>query len=133
MYEIQRASEGCKPAKPISLTEPIPAHLKFEAPLRAELYGSNTATISAGTATDITTISTTPVLALCRQLLAAGLDPDAALHVYRQGVLALHIKSIGRAAQLTVEDDRLGKPILRRWRDRSAGAAPPIRKNGGGL
>ena len=48
-------------------------------------------------------------------LLAAGLDPYAALHVYRQGVLALRIRSIGEAARYTVRDDDRGQPRLRLW------------------
>jgi hypothetical protein len=34
-----------------------------------------------------------PVLALCRELLAAGLDPDAAVEAYRAGTLALRVRS----------------------------------------
>jgi hypothetical protein len=49
-------------------------------------------------------------LALCRQLLAAGLNPDQALHVFRNGTLALRIRSIGEAADLTVKDDNRGTP-----------------------
>ena len=60
-------------------------------------------------------ITATGRLALCRGLLAAGLDPYAALHVYRQGVLALRIRSIGEAARYTVRDDDRGQPRLRLW------------------
>ena len=35
----------------------------------------------------------TPVLSLCRSLLAAGLNADLALHIYRTGTLALRVKS----------------------------------------
>jgi hypothetical protein len=47
-------------------------------PLRAELVGSNRCT-----ATGITTIGPAPVLALCRELLATGLDPDQPIEIYR--------------------------------------------------
>jgi hypothetical protein len=68
------------------------------------------------------------VLALCRELIAAGLDPDQPLEIYRGATLALRVPSIGEAASLAVEDNKTGKPIFRRWRDRSPrdGAAPPI-------
>jgi hypothetical protein len=71
----------------------------------AELTGTNICT-GAG----ITARSTTPVLTLCRELLAAGLNPDQALHVFRNGTLALRIRSIGEAAELTVKDDNRGTP-----------------------
>jgi hypothetical protein len=41
-----------------------------------------------------------PVLALCRELLAAGLDPDAATEAYRAGTMALRVRSIGEGALL---------------------------------
>jgi hypothetical protein len=65
--------------------------------LRAELIGS-TICISAG----VTVEGAAPVLALCRQLLANGLDADRALEVYRRGVLALRIRSITEAAVLEI-------------------------------
>jgi hypothetical protein len=54
-----------------------------------------------------------PVLAMCRELLAAGMSPDAALHVYRRGILALKVRAIGKAAQLVVEDSETGRPQFR--------------------
>src|SRR5262245_29138065 len=44
--------------------------------LRAELIGSSTCI-----AVNITTTGSAPVLAICRELLAAGVDPDTALDV----------------------------------------------------
>jgi len=73
--------------------------------LRADLIGSNICT-SAG----ITAHKPVPVLALCRQLLAAGLDPDRALEVYRGATLALHIRTLAEGARLTVKDDNRGVP-----------------------
>ena len=64
--------------------------------IRAELTGSDTCT-----AAGLTVRASAPALAMCRELLAAGLDPDRALDVYRNGVLALRIRSIGEAAKLT--------------------------------
>jgi hypothetical protein len=75
----------------------------------------------------ITASGAAPTLALCRELLAAGLDPDTALEVYRAGTLALRVRSIGEGAELTVEDDHLGCPKFRRWRGpRGTGAASSI-------
>jgi hypothetical protein len=64
---------------------------------RADLSGADTCTTSW-----IQIRDTAPVLALCRSLLAAGLDPDQSLEVYRAGTLALHIRSIGEAARLEI-------------------------------
>jgi hypothetical protein len=69
------------------------------------------------------------LLALCRALVTAGHDPNRPLHAYRGGVLCLCVRSIGEGARLTVEDDRHGRPRLRRWRNRAQryGAAPLAR------
>jgi hypothetical protein len=71
--------------------------------IRAELSGSDTCT-----AAGITARGTTPVLSLCRQLLAAGLDPDRAMEVYRGATLALRIRSIGEAAGLEINSKGTG-------------------------
>jgi hypothetical protein len=71
-----------------------------QAPLRAELIGSDTCAIAAG----ITARGPSPVLALCRKLTEAGCDPRRRLHAYRDGTLCLIVRSIGEAARLTVED-----------------------------
>jgi hypothetical protein len=80
-------------------------------PLHAELAWSDTC-ICAG----ITVRTYAPVLAMCRQLLAAGLDPDQAMEVWRAGTLALRVRSIGEAAELEIGDDpprfrRRAKPV----------------------
>jgi len=90
--------------------------------ISAEFSGSDTAT-----ALGITAIGYSPALALCRSLTAAGLDPDTAMHVYRNGTLALRIRSIGEAARLTVEDDHNGRPRFRIVRERRHGAASSMR------
>ncbi|HEY9460915.1 MAG TPA: hypothetical protein VIR04_08950, partial [Paralcaligenes sp.] len=38
-----------------------------------------------------------PVLALCRELIAAGYDPSAQLQVYRGSTLCLLVRSVGEA------------------------------------
>jgi hypothetical protein len=44
------------------------------------------------------------VCALCRKLLEAGHDPAEPMEVYRGATLALHVRSIGEAAKLTVQE-----------------------------
>jgi hypothetical protein len=93
----------------------------------AELIGSNTCT-----AAGITVVDHAPMLALCRALVTAGQDSNRPLHAYRGHVLCLCVRSIGEGARLTVEDDRHGRPRLRRWRNRARryGAAPLARQIG---
>src|SRR5262249_25005849 len=91
--------------------------------LRAELIGSDTC-MAAG----ITARGHAPVLKLCRQLLAAGHDPTVRLEAYRGKVLCFVVRTIGKGAGLTVEDDKLGRPKVRRWHASSgSGAASPVR------
>jgi hypothetical protein len=68
-----------------------------------------------------------PVLALCRQLLAQGVDPDRAVAVYRCGVLALKVRSIREAARLTVKIAGNGTPIFTLGGGQEGAAAPPVR------
>src|SRR5262245_11477088 len=84
----------------------------------AELSGTDTCT-----AIGHTTHSATPVLAMCRELLAAGLNPDSALLVYRKGVLALRVRSIAEGAGLEVNSK--GTDFV----PYSVRTAPPIRLN----
>ena len=93
----------------------------------AELIGSNTCT-----AAGVTVVDHAPVLASCRVLVTAGHDPNRPLHAYRGDVLCLRVRSIGEGARLTIEDDRHGRPRLRRWRNRPRryGAAPLARQIG---
>jgi hypothetical protein len=72
-------------------------------PIRATLSGDDIAT-----AFDISAQSSGPVLALCRQLVAAGHDPAMPLHAYRGDTLALIIRSIGEAANLEINGKGTG-------------------------
>jgi hypothetical protein len=93
------------------------------APVRAELIGANRAT-----AHNVVVTSVTPILDLCRALVAGGVDRATPLHAYRGNTLALKVRSICEGAKLTVEANPIGKPVFRRRRDRaeSNGAAPPV-------
>jgi hypothetical protein len=109
----------------IGATTPRPAAATSEPAIVAELIGSDRCT-----AIGITARAYAPVLALCRRLIEAGINPDRPLHVYRGDTLALTVRSIGEGARLTVQDDRLGHPRFVRSRPRSDGAALPVRQNG---
>ena len=92
-------------------------------PLRAELHGSRHCEALGHIATGYA-----PALALCRQLLAAGLDPDRSLHVYRNGILSLRIRTIHQGGELAVEDAESGTPRFRLARPPRRDAASPMRK-----
>ena len=90
-------------------------------PIRAELIGSDKCT-----AVGLTAHGSAPVLGLCRELVSAGHDPAMLLEAWRGDILCLRVHSIGEAARLTVEDDRHGRPRLRRWRARGCGGRSPV-------
>jgi hypothetical protein len=93
-----------------------------QTPLRAELNGSDRCS-----AVGITAHGHTPVLMLCRLLVAAGHDPARELHAYRGETLCLTIRSIGEAATLDVNSKGTGfvrhRPRHRCNRHRSEGRA----------
>ncbi|SRR6266700_2758746 len=84
--------------------------------IRAELTGADTCE-----AEGVTVTAPAPVLALCRKLIEAGLDQDRRLDVYRAGVLALRVRSLGEGARLTVVDNRHGRPVFRPFREAGCG------------
>jgi hypothetical protein len=55
------------------------------------------------------------VCALCRRLVEAGHDPATPMEVYRGQTLALHVRSIGEAAKLTVTEAESG-PRFTPWK-----------------
>jgi hypothetical protein len=85
--------------------------------LQGEIVGGDVCT-----AADITAHGNTPVLELCRLLVAAGHDPATPLKAFHGGALALHVRSIGEGAQLTVRGNGHG---FEPSRGRSTG--PPVR------
>jgi hypothetical protein len=84
-----------------------------QAPICAEFCGADRCV-----AKGVGVRSSAPALALCRALIEAGHHPLRPLHAYRSGIMALAVRSIGEGAKFTVEDDRHGRPRLRRWRGR---------------
>jgi hypothetical protein len=88
-------------------------------PIRATLVGSDHCE-----ALGLTGHGYTPVLALCRALLAAGHDARRPLHAYRGDVLALVVRSIGAGAMLRVGTHGVGfEPVA------GCTAGPPVRQN----
>ena len=72
-------------------------------PLQAPVRLAN-AGVDTCTAANITAHSHTPVLTLCRKMIAAGIDPATELQVFRGDTLALTFRNIGEA-----EKSRCGK------------------------
>jgi hypothetical protein len=70
--------------------------------LRAELVGIECR------GCEISTRGEAPILELCRRLIALGHDPGRGLRVYRHGVLAIEVRAIGEAAELTVNGRATG-------------------------
>jgi hypothetical protein len=79
-------------------------------PLRADLFGANIARCAG-----ISVSGSSPVLTLCRRLVAAGHDPSLSLHVYRGATLALRVRSLGEGAKLTVSETRKHGPRFAEW------------------
>jgi hypothetical protein len=87
--------------------------------LRAELIGSD-----GCTAEGFSAVGAAPVLMLCRKLVEAGFDPRTPLEAWRQGTLALRVRSIGEAAHLEINSKGTG--FVRRSAVRTAS---PVAKN----
>ena len=87
-------------------------HRNFaQAPIHATLTGSDRCEAEGYTAR-----GSAPVLALCRQLCAAGFDPGRPLHAYRGDTLSLVVRTIGEGAALTVAEGSRDTPRFRRWK-----------------
>jgi hypothetical protein len=76
-----------------------PKERSKQAAVRADIIGSDRCT-----AEGLTACGSAPVLALCRRLLAAGVDPDRPLCAYRGDMLSIAIRSIREGAALTVDE-----------------------------
>jgi hypothetical protein len=75
----------------------------FQEAIQAELTGSDTAT-----AAGLMVRTHAPLLALCRKLIEAGHDPDRPLEAWRDGTLALTVRTIGEAADLRINSKGTG-------------------------
>jgi hypothetical protein len=87
------------------------------AALRVDLAGDERCTAGA-----VSVTAHTPLLALCRTLLANGFDPTTRLEAYRGDTLCLLISSIKAAAALTVAET--GTRFVA-WRPFPASAVSP--------
>ena len=90
------------------------------ASLHAEITSSTTARAAGFSAR-----GASPVLALCRKLLAAGIDPARPLHAYRGEVLCLLVRSIAEGARLTVAEGSRDTPRFRLLKPRRYREGPP--------
>lgn len=91
-----------------------------QAAIHADLIGTD-----ACAALGVTVRGSSPVLALCRRLTAAG-HPDQPLHAYRGRTLCLIVTSISAAARLEVNGNGSG---FRRC-PAPVGIASPVRFGG---
>jgi hypothetical protein len=98
------------------LLQPQPQELT--APIRATLIDSDRCEADGHTVR-----AYAPVLAMCRELVAAGYDPATSLVAYRGDTLCLKVRSIGEGAKYTVKDGSTGTPALRRYREPVPGIA----------
>jgi hypothetical protein len=117
--KINRRSQVHSPVKPIR-SEKQPSRAG-NGVIRATLLRSDTAS-----ALGINVRAYTPVLELCRALVAAGHDPATGLEAYRGDILCLKARSIGEAAGLEINSKGTGL-IRRRPAVRTA---PPIANSG---
>ena len=105
------------------LTRSIFSHVKPHVVV-GQLFDANTCCLG-----DVTAVGRAPVLNACRELLARGLNPDTAVEIYRQGVLALRIRTLAAGARLTLEDCSDGRPRFRLFRPRASEGSPGCTKH----
>jgi hypothetical protein len=78
---------------------------------------------------EVVSTGRTPVLTALRELLSQGVNPDAAAEIYRNGVLALRVRSIRAGAALTVSEEADRPPRFKRWKPLDLGdGSPPARQ-----
>jgi hypothetical protein len=92
-------NEAPKIARKYDKRSSKPSPNETQPPIRSELRGSNVASALGFSAS-----GAAPVLALCRELVAAGHHPATPLEGWRGEVLALRVAPIGEGAALTVDE-----------------------------
>lgn len=95
--------------------------------IRVELIGSNRAE-----AMGLVAVGSAPLCQLCRRLIRAGVNPDAPVEAFRNGILALRARSLLAAAQLTVKDGSSGPPRFVPYRSAYGGVPARIAPNASG-
>lgn len=96
---------------------PTPKSFCEQVPIRAEIIGADQCR-----AEGIGVRGAAPVLAICRKLIAAGLDPARPLHAFRGNVLCLVVRRVGEAARFVVDERRM---TLARWKPFSGAEVSP--------
>jgi len=86
--------------------------------IHAELIGGDTCA-----ALGIVVKANTPVLELCRKLIAAGHNPATRLEAYRGSTLCIRVRSISESARLEISHHGVG--FVARY---EGGTAPSIRQ-----
>ena len=119
--EARGASEADQLGGPVASENSLPPHSTQG--IRAELIGSDTC-IAAGEMAR----GATPVLAMCRQLIEAGHDPNLSLRAYRGDVLCITVRRIGEGAHLAVKTAGNGCPIFALDTLQKGAAGPPVRR-----
>jgi hypothetical protein len=123
--KVKPAAIGARPASvsvdiwQVDGAEDSPSQVIRQA-IRADLIGADTCT-----ALGLTCKSSSPVLALCRALIAAGHDSATPLDAYRGETLCLRVRSIGEAANIEVN----GNTRFTFVGERKRRTAPPMRQN----
>ena len=79
--------------------------------VRANLLGDDTAL-----AGNVISRGKSPIFHLCRKLIAAGVDPDSPLECFRNGNLAIRVRTIRAGALLTTREDGTRGPEVVRWK-----------------
>jgi hypothetical protein len=93
--------------------------------IHAKLFGSNVCS-----AAGFTSRGTTPILNMCRRLLAAGYDPDSPLQCHRGDVLALTVVSIGQGAEVELNSHGTAFVAFRGRRAASPVRSPALARPG---
>src|SRR5262249_17791714 len=86
----------------------------IRAELSSDTYAMALGITLKGTCSHLTVRSPSPVLALCRKLIEVSTyGSSTQLDAYRDGMLCLRVRSIGKAARLTVASAGNGCPVFR--------------------
>lgn len=100
-------------------------YFNFPKTISGELVGSR-----AASALGIIATGYAPALALCRKLIAAGVDPRTRLELFRKnGTLAITVCSISEGAQLRIDGNGTRFERLPDGLQQGRPAAPPMRQN----
>lgn len=93
--------------------------------IRADLFGSHHCHCPA---LGLYTCADAPILEMCRRLVASGANPEAQLDCYRDGTLALTVRTVGEGARLKINGRGDGfARLLERPSD--VGTAPSMRRS----